>query len=87
MVQKEDKTATFSKRACASEICAGYEYFALEYLGRECFCGKQNEKLNKYGISNQCVNGHGGFYAMDIYKVPDALGKNIFKLFTHYLFS
>ena len=52
------------------DVCAGFARAGVEYFGRECWCGLENENPEKYGSSAQCSEGIGGEWSIDVYDVP-----------------
>ena len=55
---------------CAQAVeKAGYSVFGVQH-GGQCWSGPQAHiTYNKYGTSNQCAHGSGGFWTQDVYKI------------------
>ena len=52
---------------------AGYLVFGVQY-GGECWSGPlAHVTYKKYGTSTKCVNGTGGFWAKDVYRIVSKL--------------
>ena len=48
---------------------AGYSVFGVQYAG-ECWSGPlAHVTYKKYGFATNCVNGTGGFWAQDVYRM------------------
>ena len=48
---------------------AGYSVFGVQYAG-ECWSGPlAHVTYKKYGTATNCVNGTGGFWAQDVYRI------------------
>ena len=66
-IWKRDSQAV-QKCAQAAEK-AGYSVFGVQYDG-ECWSGPQaHVTYKKCGTSTRCVNGSGGTWAQDVYKI------------------
>ena len=48
-------------------LCIEYKYFALED-GILCLCENSFKQATQYGISNNCFEGIGGIWSIDLYK-------------------
>jgi hypothetical protein len=54
----------------AKAHAARYEVFGLQNYGVECFTGPQAHiTYHKYGESDNCVNGNGGYLASSVYRI------------------
>jgi len=54
------------------DVCIGkgYSLFGLQYPGAgQCFCSNDKNKAIRYGKVDNCNDGRGGTWAMDIYRV------------------
>lgn len=55
--------------ACAV-VCNQLQFTFMGYQdGKECYCGSDSDDYQRLGSTNNCVDGKGGGWAMDVYQI------------------